>query len=46
VGEAGIFFDPDDNNASGKLILEVVDNERLRKELLDKGFNHVKKFSG
>jgi len=45
VGDAGIFFDPEDSDRLGTLILKVINDERLRKELVDRGFRHVKKFS-
>lgn len=45
IGDAGILFDPEDSNTLSRLILSVVNDERLRKELVDKGLNHAKKFS-
>ncbi len=45
IGNAGILFDPQDSGALSTSILKVVQDERLRRELVDKGFNHVKKFS-
>ena len=45
VGDAGIFFDPRDCNELSRVILAIINDERLRKELIDKGFAHVKKVS-
>ena len=45
VGDAGIFFDPEDSVSLSELILMVINDERLRKELVEKGLKHVKKFS-
>lgn len=45
VGDAGILFDPEDANALSELILTVLNNEGLRRELIEKGLNHVKGFS-
>jgi glycosyltransferase involved in cell wall biosynthesis len=45
VGDAGILFDPRDSTSLGRLILEVIVNRRLRNELIEKGFEQVKKFS-
>lgn len=45
VGDAGILFDPEDSATLSELILKVLSNERLRKEMIEKGLNHVKKFS-
>jgi glycosyltransferase involved in cell wall biosynthesis len=45
VGEAGILFDPEDSKALAELILKVLNNERLRKEMIEKGLEHVKRFS-
>lgn len=45
VGDAGLLFDPEDSGALGTLILKVVNDEKLRKDLIAKGFRNVKKFS-
>jgi glycosyltransferase involved in cell wall biosynthesis len=45
VGDAGIFFDPLDSEALSRLILNVVNDRGLRRELREKGFKQVKKFS-
>lgn len=45
VGDAGILFDPEDSESLSELILRLVNNERLRKEMIEKGFNQAKKFS-
>jgi len=45
VGDAGLLFDPEDSRALSELILEVINNEGLRRALVEKGLNHVKRFS-
>lgn len=45
VGDAGILFDPEDSKSLSELILKVINNEGLRRELIEKGLNHVKSFS-
>lgn len=45
VGDGGILFDPTDSQALGEIILKVINNESLRKELIEKGLIQVKKFS-
>lgn len=45
VGDAGILFDPTDSRVLGEIILTVINNESLRKELIEKGFKQIKKFS-
>jgi glycosyltransferase involved in cell wall biosynthesis len=45
VGDAGILFDPEDSNKLSELILTVINNEGLRKDMIEKGFRNVKKFS-
>lgn len=45
VGDAGILFDPEDSNKLSELILTVINNEGLRKDMIEKGFNNVKRFS-
>jgi len=45
VGDAGLLFDPEDSGVLGTLILKVICDEILRRELVDKGFKNVKKFS-
>ncbi len=45
VGDAGLLFDPKDSKSLAELILKVINNEQLRKELIEKGLKHVKGFS-
>ncbi len=45
VGDAGILFDPTDSRVLEEIILTVINNENLRKELTEKGLRRVKKFS-
>jgi len=45
IGDAGIFFEPQDSKSLSELILKVVKDERLRREMIVKGLEHVKKFS-
>jgi len=45
VGDAGLLFDPEDSRALSELLLEVINNEGLRRALVEKGLNHVKRFS-
>jgi glycosyltransferase involved in cell wall biosynthesis len=45
VGSAGVLFNPEDSRELGEKMLMVIRNENLRKELREKGFQQVKKFS-
>ena len=45
VGDAGILFNPADSETLSSLILEVLSNETLLKELKKKGFRQAAKFS-
>ncbi len=45
VGDAGILFNPEDSRSLSELILKVINNEGLRRELIEKGLHHVKRFS-
>jgi glycosyltransferase involved in cell wall biosynthesis len=45
VGKAGIFFNPENSSELGEKILAVIQNNNLRKELREKGFRQIKKFS-
>lgn len=44
VGTAGLLFSAEDTNKLSELILKVINNNRLRKELISKGLENVKKF--
>jgi glycosyltransferase involved in cell wall biosynthesis len=45
VGDAGILFDPLDGPALSELLLSVLRNEALRRELIEKGFRKAEQFS-
>jgi len=45
AGDAAILFNPNDKNELATKILEVIENIELRKELVRKGYNQIKKFS-
>lgn len=45
VGDAGIFFDPEDSVMLSELMLKVINNESLRREIIERGFNNVKRYS-
>lgn len=45
AGDAGLLFDAQDSNALGRLILTVIENEHMRREMREKGFRQVKTFS-
>ena len=44
-GDAAEYFDPQDVNDIAQKIEEVIDNKALREEMVEKGYNQVKKFS-
>lgn len=45
VGDAAILFDPLDSDLLSRSILKVINDERLRKELVGKGLENVKNYS-
>lgn len=45
VSDAGLLFDPSDKTALGELILAVLGNEGLRRELSAKGLKRAELFS-
>lgn len=45
VGEAGILFDPRDVSSLSELLLKVIDDHKLKTELVEKGFRQAGKFS-
>ena len=45
VGDAGILFDPRDPDELSSSLLAAINDEKLRKKLIDKGFVRVKHFS-
>lgn len=45
VGNAGMLFDPMDADYLSRLIEELADNEAHRKELAERGFENIKRFS-
>lgn len=44
-GDAALYVDPKDKDDIAKKIAELIENENLRKELVKKGYMHLKKFS-
>lgn len=44
-GEAALYFDPENTEEMAEKIKTVIENDGLRKELREKGFNQVKKYS-
>jgi glycosyltransferase involved in cell wall biosynthesis len=44
-GDAAIYFNPEDASDIAAKIDKVISNETLRKEMAEKGYNQVKKFS-
>ena len=45
LGKAGLLFDPHNTEDLTKKIVEVIVNNKIRKELIKKGKNRVKSFS-
>lgn len=45
VGNGGLFFEPKDTQKLSELILSVIKNEGLRREMIEKGFINIKRFS-
>jgi len=45
VGEAALFFDPNNIRSISSAIARIITNDKLRKELIVKGNNRIKKFS-
>lgn len=45
LGEAAVFFDPYNKKDMANKIEQVMKNEKLREDLIDKGFEQYKKFS-
>jgi glycosyltransferase involved in cell wall biosynthesis len=45
AGDAGILFDPEDSGKLGEIMMEVIHNETFRKDMVEKGFGNVRKFS-
>jgi len=44
-GDAAIYFDPTDAEDIASKIEKVISNPKLRQELIEKGYNQIKKFS-
>lgn len=44
-GDAAIYIDPENIDEISKAIEQVISNEKLRKEMIEKGYKHIKKFS-
>ncbi|MEA3463836.1 MAG: glycosyltransferase family 1 protein [Patescibacteria group bacterium] len=45
LGNAAIYFDPDNEQEMQKQIERIIKDEELRKELVEKGYEQVKKYS-
>jgi len=45
LGDAALYFDPEDIKDMARVLKEILTNNTLRKELIEKGFRQVKKFS-
>ncbi len=45
IGDSGMFFEPDDTESMGRLIVRVLGDGDLRKRLIEKGFAQTRKFS-
>lgn len=45
VGQAAVFFNPKDVKSIAEAMAEIITNEKLKNELIAKGFDRVKKFS-
>jgi len=45
LGEAAIYFNPQDPNDMAEKINQVLSNNNLRKDLIAKGFEQIKKYS-
>ena len=41
----GCHFNPEDAGALSDIILEVINNDKLRRELIERGFKRIKLFS-
>lgn len=44
-GDAALYFDPTDTHDIAKTIEKVLTNEKLRDDMIKKGYEHIKKFS-
>jgi glycosyltransferase involved in cell wall biosynthesis len=44
IGDAGLMFDPYDVEDMSKVLLNLINNPELKKELIKKGFENVKRF--
>ncbi len=45
VGDAGLIVDPDDTDALAQAIMNLMTNEKMRSEMIRRGFERVKRFS-
>ncbi len=45
IGDSGMFFEPEDADSMGRLIVKVLGDGDLRKRLIEKGFAQTLKFS-
>ena len=44
-GDAALYFNPNDSDDIAQKIDQVISDEKLRKEMTEKGYNQIKKFS-
>jgi len=44
-GDAAVYFDPEDVDDIASKIEKVLSDENLQKEMVEKGYNQIKKFS-
>lgn len=44
-GDAAVYFDPENTDDIAKKIDQVLSDEKLRQEMIEKGYNQIKKFS-
>ena len=45
VGDAGLYFDPEDSEELGERINQVINDDDLRNKLIEKGYEQKEKFS-
>ena len=45
LDDTPLFFDPKSEDSCAEAIIKVLDSSSLKKELANKGYNHIKKFS-
>ncbi|MBN2365587.1 MAG: glycosyltransferase family 1 protein [Calditrichaeota bacterium] len=45
AGDAALYFDPEDENSIREIVSHLIDNENLRKQLIERGSERVREFS-